>query len=222
MDMNKIASFVGMTVGGAVGWYAGALVGFMTAFVLSCVGSGVGLYFARRVMQQYLVLVLGLCLVVAPSAGAQTQTQPPTAGAMKAATELMQIMHAEQSFRDAISASFDAQVQANPAMAPFRPTMQQFADKYVTWDQMGPQLTAVYAANFSESEIRDLIAFYKTPIGQKLASRSATIAAQSQQIALTVVQAHQGELVDMIRQQAQSQQHKTAADTTRHADTTPH
>jgi hypothetical protein len=212
MDMSKLASFIGMTVGGAIGWYAGSIVGFMTAFALSCVGTGVGMYVARRAMQQYLVLALGLCLVAAPNAGAQTQT--PTPAATKAATELMQVMHADKTLHDQISAAFDVQIQNNPAMVPYRGAMQKFADRYLTWDAIGPQLTTAYAQVFSESELKDLVAFYKTPTGQKLASQMATLAAKGQAIGLAVVQQHQGELADLIRQQASG--------TTPPADTTKH
>jgi hypothetical protein len=210
MDMNKLASFVGMTVGGAIGWYAGSLVGFMTAFVLSCVGTGVGLWAARRVAQQYLVLILGIGLVAAPGAGAQT----PTPGAVKAATELMQVMHADKTLHDQIAAAFDLQIKNNPAMEQYRGTMQAFADKYLTWDAIGPQLTNAYAQVFTESEIKDLIAFYKSPTGQKLASQQATLVAKGQAIGLSVVQSHQGELADMIRQTQSGV--KQPADTTKH------
>ena len=210
MGMSKLASFIGMTVGGAIGWYAGMVVGYMTAFVLSCVGTGVGLYVARRAAQQYLVLVLGLCLVAAPIAYAQT----PTPGAVKAATELMQVMHADKTLHDQISASFDAQVRTNPAMAPYRGAMQAFADKYLTWDAIGPQLASAYAELFTESEIKNLIAFYKSPTGQKLASEQATLVAKGQAIGTSIAQQHQGELADMIRQ-AQTRANQLP-DTTKH------
>jgi hypothetical protein len=215
MDMNKLASFIGATVGGAIGWYAGNVVGFMTAFVLSCVGTGVGIYVARRATQQYLVLALGLCLAAAPrTASAQTPTATPTPGATKAATELMQVMHADKTLHDQISAAFDVQIQNNPAMVPYRGAMQQFADKYLTWDAIGPQLTTAYAQVFTESELKDLVAFYKTPTGQKLASQMATLAAKGQAIGLAVVQQHQGELADLIRQQQTGA--TPPADTTKH------
>jgi hypothetical protein len=217
MDMGKLASFAGMTVGGAVGWYAGSIVGFMTAFMLSCVGTGVGMYLAQRVARRYFALALGLSLTVASSASAQapaaTPAPTPTPGQTKAATELMQVMHADKTLRDAISASIDVQIQNNPAMVPYRSAMQQFANKYVTWDAIGPQLTAVYAQVFTESELKELIMFYKSPIGQKLASQQATLAAQSQAISLAVLQAHQAELVQLLQQQSGG---------TRPADTTKH
>lgn len=38
-----------MSVGGALGWWLGARHGIMTAFFLSMVGTGAGLYIGRRV-----------------------------------------------------------------------------------------------------------------------------------------------------------------------------
>ena len=47
--MSKILTFLGASVGGAIGWWLGARVGMMTAFVVSMVGTGVGVYAGRRV-----------------------------------------------------------------------------------------------------------------------------------------------------------------------------
>ena len=52
--MEWLLGFVGATLLGSVGWWAGEYVGFMTAFVLSMVGSGVGLYLGRRMAREYL------------------------------------------------------------------------------------------------------------------------------------------------------------------------
>jgi hypothetical protein len=50
----KLIGFVGATIGGYAGWYLGAPVGIMTAFMLSMVGSGAGLWFGRKVVRDYL------------------------------------------------------------------------------------------------------------------------------------------------------------------------
>lgn len=39
---------LGMSLGGGVGWWLGDTVGLFTAVVASAIGSGVGLYYARR------------------------------------------------------------------------------------------------------------------------------------------------------------------------------
>lgn len=46
--MHRVLGFVGMSVGGGIGWSLGSHVGVMTAFMLSVVGTGAGLYAARR------------------------------------------------------------------------------------------------------------------------------------------------------------------------------
>jgi hypothetical protein len=51
--MSKLMVFIGATAGGWLGWFAGAPFGTMTAFVLSMVGTGVGIYVARRWAANY-------------------------------------------------------------------------------------------------------------------------------------------------------------------------
>jgi len=46
--MMKMLNTLGAFIGGTIGWYAGAVVGTATAFVLSMVGTGVGIYAARK------------------------------------------------------------------------------------------------------------------------------------------------------------------------------
>lgn len=51
--ISKLLWFLGATVGGAIGWWLGALVGTMTAVILSAIGTGVGIYAARRFSADY-------------------------------------------------------------------------------------------------------------------------------------------------------------------------
>ena len=50
----KWVGWIGATVGGYAGWYLGAPVGIMTAFMLSMVGTGAGLYLGRRFVRDHL------------------------------------------------------------------------------------------------------------------------------------------------------------------------
>lgn len=52
--MKRILDFIGMSAGGWLGWAAGAPVSIFTAFVVSMVGAGLGLYAARRFTMRYL------------------------------------------------------------------------------------------------------------------------------------------------------------------------
>jgi uncharacterized membrane protein YeaQ/YmgE (transglycosylase-associated protein family) len=51
--MGKLLGFVGATVGSYLGWWIGSSYGIMTAFIVSMVGTGVGIYAGRRVASHY-------------------------------------------------------------------------------------------------------------------------------------------------------------------------
>jgi hypothetical protein len=51
--MTKMLGFLGATVGSAIGWWAGAHVGMMTAFLLSTVGTGAGIYWGRQLADRW-------------------------------------------------------------------------------------------------------------------------------------------------------------------------
>jgi uncharacterized membrane protein YeaQ/YmgE (transglycosylase-associated protein family) len=53
--METLLGLIGATVLGAVAWWAGAHVGLMTAFVLSTIGSGAGMYVGRRLARDHLI-----------------------------------------------------------------------------------------------------------------------------------------------------------------------
>jgi hypothetical protein len=51
--MGKLLAFLGMTIGGWIGWAAGARFGFFAAFLLGIIGTGVGLYAGRRIANDH-------------------------------------------------------------------------------------------------------------------------------------------------------------------------
>jgi hypothetical protein len=51
--MSKLLSFIGLTAGGWIGWAIGERFSFAAAFLLSIVGTGLGLYIGRRIAQEY-------------------------------------------------------------------------------------------------------------------------------------------------------------------------
>lgn len=52
--MNKLCIFVAMTLLGWVGWWIGSYIGFMTAYIVSGVGSMLGVYVGWRIHRDYL------------------------------------------------------------------------------------------------------------------------------------------------------------------------
>ena len=52
--MKRLLDMVGLSIGGWLGWMAGAWVSIFTAFILSVVGTGLGLYLTRRLTRNLL------------------------------------------------------------------------------------------------------------------------------------------------------------------------
>jgi hypothetical protein len=52
--MTKLFVFIGATIGGWAGWALGAPVGMFTAFAVSMVGTGVGMYYGRKAALHWL------------------------------------------------------------------------------------------------------------------------------------------------------------------------
>ena len=51
--MSKLLGFLGLTIGGWLGWAAGAPFSLTAALFLSVFGTGLGLYVARRISYEY-------------------------------------------------------------------------------------------------------------------------------------------------------------------------
>jgi hypothetical protein len=52
--MKKLLIIIWISVGGWIGWWIGEKIGFMTAYLLSVVGSAAGLYFGKKIMTNFM------------------------------------------------------------------------------------------------------------------------------------------------------------------------
>lgn len=52
-DVQKLLGWVGASAGSWIGWAAGAHISIFVAFMLSIVGTGIGMYAGRRFAQRY-------------------------------------------------------------------------------------------------------------------------------------------------------------------------
>ena len=52
--MKRLLDVTGMSAGGWLGWMAGAWIGIFTAFLFGMIGTGLGLYFTRKLVRGWL------------------------------------------------------------------------------------------------------------------------------------------------------------------------
>lgn len=55
-------------------------------------------------------------------------------------------------------------------------------DQAIGWDKLKPDMIKLYASAFSESELKDLVAFYQSPLGQKVLATSPVLGQKSIQM----------------------------------------
>lgn len=154
-----------------------------------------------------LAVLFAIAVVSTPLAAQSSPPKPAgdttiAASHLAAAEELLELTQTEKGIRDGMRAYFDAQVQQNPLMAPYRPTMEAFAQKYLVWSELKPSLARIYARALTEDQLRAAIAFQKTPAGQAFTARQADVQRAILALVQAQLQAHAPELQQMIQARA--------------------
>jgi len=131
------------------------------------------------------VFVTGLVCLNPLVSSAQQPDQTVDAIRLEAARKLLAAMNASSGVKDAIATMIGA-VEASSAKESQHssPSVHRYFDELrIKLQQRDNELIELlapyYAREFSVSELNELIAFYKSPIGQKLTSSQAELAKES-------------------------------------------
>lgn len=121
----------------------------------------------------------------------------------KAVLELLDTLKLKQSLTGGAEAMADAMVQGNPQLEPYREVLIKWATKTMTWDAMLPELTEIYQQALTESEIREIIVFFKTKTGEKWVNAMPDLMRKGSAVGAKIGQAHQQELMTMINERTE-------------------
>jgi uncharacterized protein len=119
-------------------------------------------------------LALGLVLAGVP-AKAQTQAQPSPA-AIAAAREILAMKHASAMYSAAVpnivERTKEQLIESNLNYQKDLNEVSVVVAKSLAGreQEIGEGMAKVYASEFTEQELKDLVTFYKSPLGQKLLS----------------------------------------------------
>jgi hypothetical protein len=151
-----------------------------------------------------------LSLIFPGRADAQAQPDPD---ALAAATELIISLRVTDQFKLTLPAILQA---LKPLVSQGRPETEREFDAVtpVVLDAMNTrvsellgQIAAVYARNFTVSEMRQLVAFYRTPAGQKFLDKAAVVTQEtatiSQNIGRTIAGEMHNRIIEELRKRAQ-------------------
>jgi hypothetical protein len=155
-------------------------------------------------------LALGLALATG-SAGAQQPAAPPaplkpaSPGALAAAKELLALKHIEAVYDGAVP---NIVQRTKDTFLPNNLNLQKDLNEVsVTVSQsfvgrekeIGEQIAKIYASDFTEQELKDLVTFYKSPLGQKVIGQEPKTMQASMGYMNQWAQAFSGEVANAFR-----------------------
>jgi hypothetical protein len=129
-----------------------------------------------------------VCLMVCLFAASPARAQTPSPDAMAAARELIVTMRAAEFFKTIMPALMQT---LKPAIVQNQPQVERDYDAIVPLllegmnarlNEVMDQIAAVYARNFTADELREAVAFYRGPTGQKFVQKMPAITQESMAI----------------------------------------
>ncbi|MEO5722623.1 MAG: DUF2059 domain-containing protein [Chthoniobacterales bacterium] len=138
---------------------------------------------------KFLLSLLALSLLTLPPAARADE-----ASHRKAAESLLGLVGMEALLNKSVDQMLQMQVSQNPAIAPYQAEMKTFLNKYMSWPSMKDDMIKAYTASFTEPELKELAAFYQTPVGTKTIETMPALMAKGAEMAQKRVQEHLPEL----------------------------
>ena len=142
-----------------------------------------------------MVMLLGLLLTLVV---VQAQT-PEKSKHYKAAEELLLTMNMEQAIAESLEQMLALQLRNNPNLQPAEATLKQFFSKYMSWEALREDYIQIYMEEFTEKELKDMMSFFKTDTGKKMAAKQTTLMMKGAQLGQNKVQEHMSELQEMLQ-----------------------
>ncbi|MDQ6861093.1 MAG: DUF2059 domain-containing protein [Verrucomicrobiota bacterium] len=112
----------------------------------------------------------------------------------QSAEALLNLMGMESLLSQSIDQMLAMQVKQNPAIAPYQGEMKSFLGKYMSWPSMKEDMVKIYTDEFTEAELKELTAFYNTPLGKKTVQKMPALMARGAEMGQKRVQEHLPEL----------------------------
>ena len=140
-------------------------------------------------MLHRLLRVTGLLVVVmmlaAPPARAQTAAPTPSPESLAVAKELVATIHLADQFKALMPTIMKG---LKPAIVQGRSDVDRDYDALTPvllegfqarYDELSEAIAIIYANNFTPDDLHGLIAFYKSPVGQKFLQKTPVVTQQS-------------------------------------------
>jgi hypothetical protein len=141
------------------------------------------------------VICLTMFLTLAGAVMAQEPAQ--ISSHERAAREFFRLMGGAKMAEEGAEAMMGV-IRENPGLAPYEDVFREWIKKVFASGDLEGEMAAIYMGAYSEAELREIIAFYKTPVGQKTLATLPELMKQGAELGMKRAQAHSAELEAML------------------------
>ena len=140
--------------------------------------------------------VIGMPLLVLVGAAPKPA---PVSPHEKAARDLVRLVSGEEIARTGIE-EMAKEIRRDPDTAPYEDVFRAWYRKFFGENDAESEMVKLYMEIFSEKELREIAAFYKTPTGRKAIASMPELMAEAAEVGMRRTEEHRAELLEMLEQ----------------------
>lgn len=119
-------------------------------------------------------------------------------GHFEAGEQVVKIIFERENIKDRARAYLKKCIKINPQLSDYEDVFCNFFDKYYTYADLKDPLIKLYTDVFTESELKELLAFYNSSLGKKMFEKRAFLNKEQELIGVKIFETHQKELKIMM------------------------
>lgn len=119
-----------------------------------------------------------------------------------AAERLLQLTEIEQLMSHSREQLLQLQVKTHPELAAYESQLRAFLERHLNWASVKDEIVQIYMAEFPEADLKEMIAFYATPVGRRAVTKMPALIAKTTEVSRTRLREHLPELQQAIREAA--------------------
>jgi uncharacterized protein len=123
----------------------------------------------------------------------------------QAVADLLAATNMDRTMKASMDALLKAMLQQQPQLRPFEDPLREFLARHLSVSSLMEPLCKVYMARFTELELRQMVAFYRTDLGRKMAAELPVLTQEGARIGQEAVQRHLPELQQQIMERMRGQ-----------------
>jgi uncharacterized protein len=152
---------------------------------------------------RFSMILAALGLMVA---GASPAARADEKSHRAAAEDMLEAANVEQAMQAAIDQTLAVQIKANPQLEPVKGVMKKFFAKHLSYSALKDDLIKIHMEQFTEPELKEIAAFYRTPTGKKAVEKLPILMQKGSELGMRRVQENAAELKQMIEDELKKKQ----------------